>query len=104
MTKHTPTYDLTVRYSSHEGSSPANWKTLKISAPFTKWFSADGHFIAKPFQQWLASEIPLVGEADPSSIVRTIEQDKTESEARSVGDAETAASKPTTTKSRRGKK
>ena len=104
MTKHTPTYNLTVRYVSHKGPSPADWKTLEISAPFTKWFSADGHFIAKPFQHWLASEIPLVGEADPSKIVRTIEEDKTESEARSAVDSETAASKPKATKSRRGKK
>lgn len=27
----------------------------------------DGFFIAKPFQQWLASEVPLIGQVDPSN-------------------------------------
>ena len=29
-----------------------------------RWFDADGFFIAKPFQQWLAAEIPLIGQVD----------------------------------------
>jgi len=32
----------------------------------------DGYFVAKPFQQWLASEIPVVAEADPSNVVEEI--------------------------------
>ena len=45
---------------------------LHIRAPLTRWFTADGYFIAKPFQQWLASEIPIVGAADPNNVVEEI--------------------------------
>ncbi|MCJ1300798.1 hypothetical protein MMC08_003597 [Hypocenomyce scalaris] len=67
VTKHIPTYKLTVRYL--DSSKPTNaWQTLDISAPFTKWFSADGYFVAKPFQDWLAAEAPPIGEADPRAV------------------------------------
>jgi len=42
-------------------------KTLEVSSAFTRWFDADGFFVAKPFQQWLASEIPLIGQVDPQN-------------------------------------
>ena len=42
---------------------------LKIAAPFTRWFDADGFFVATPFQQWLATEIPPIGEADSKKVV-----------------------------------
>ena len=35
----------------------------------TRWFTSDGYFVAKPFQQWLASEVPVIGAADPSYVV-----------------------------------
>lgn len=47
-------------------------KTIRIRAPFTRWFTADGYFVAKPFQQWLASEVPIVGAADPNNVVEEI--------------------------------
>lgn len=40
---------------------------MKLSASFTRWFDQDGSFVAKPFQQWLASEIPAIGAADPKN-------------------------------------
>lgn len=43
---------------------------MKISAPFTRWFDSDGYFVATPFQQWLATEIPAIGEADPKKVDR----------------------------------
>lgn len=52
---------MTVRCSDGNG----DWKQSEISAPFARWFDSDGHFIAHPFQLWLRSEVPLVGEADP---------------------------------------
>ena len=61
VTKHNPVYKLTVRWSDGNG----DWKQSDISAPFARWFDSDGHFIARPFQLWLRSEVPLVGEADP---------------------------------------
>lgn len=68
MTKHTPIYKLTVRYTESGKSRPFDWETLEIEAPFTRWFTADGQFIAKPFQQWLASAVPVIGEADLASV------------------------------------
>lgn len=59
--KNDPTYYLTVTTSSPESGSPSTWQ---IKAPFTTWFTADGYFVAKPFQQWLATSIETVGEAD----------------------------------------
>jgi hypothetical protein len=38
----------------------------------TRWFTADGFFTAKPFQQWLASEVPVIGAADPNNVVEEI--------------------------------
>jgi hypothetical protein len=38
----------------------------------TRWFTADGFFVAKPFQQWLASEVPVIGAADPNNVVEEI--------------------------------
>jgi hypothetical protein len=38
----------------------------------TRWFTSDGYFIAKPFQQWLASEVPVIGSADPNNVVEEI--------------------------------
>lgn len=63
VTKHTPIYNITVQQKLATGKVD----TTKLSAPFTRWFDADGCFVAKPFQQWLAKEISLVGEADPKN-------------------------------------
>ncbi|KAL8639564.1 MAG: hypothetical protein Q9228_003416 [Teloschistes exilis] len=64
VNKHQPTYKLRVRYEK-QGKKP---QQLNISAPFTRWFDSDGCFVATPFQQWLASEIPVIGEADPKKV------------------------------------
>ena len=74
MTKHKPIYNLHVRYGP-PGQEP---QVLKISAPFTSWFDSEGYFVAAPFQQWLATEIPAVGEADPQKVHKGAE--KTERE------------------------
>jgi Microsomal signal peptidase 25 kDa subunit (SPC25) len=34
-----------------------------IEAPFTRWFTEDGQFVAAQFQSWLAAEVPVVKEA-----------------------------------------
>ena len=59
--KHIPIYNIKVTY----GKSGQEEQTMELSSPFTRWFDADGFFVAKPFQKWLASEIPLIGQADP---------------------------------------
>ncbi|KAF2099576.1 hypothetical protein NA57DRAFT_75077 [Rhizodiscina lignyota] len=66
--KHKPIYFLNVRYTTSDGK----WVEKKIEGSFTRWFTSDGFFIAKPFQQWLASEVPMIGEADPSNVVEEI--------------------------------
>lgn len=43
-----------------------------MQAPFTRWFTSDGRFVVKPFQQFLASEIPVIGAADPANVVEEI--------------------------------
>ncbi|KAK0306843.1 signal peptidase complex subunit spc2 [Friedmanniomyces endolithicus] len=60
--KHDPTYYLTI--------SSANSETRQITAPFTTWFTADGYFVAKPFQQWLASSVEAIGNADSKNAQR----------------------------------
>jgi hypothetical protein len=47
-------------------------QTIHIRTPFTRWFTSDGYFVAKPFQQWLASEVPVIGAADPNNVVEEI--------------------------------
>lgn len=47
-------------------------KEIKIEAPFMQWFTADGYFVAKPFQQWLAASIPLIGQTDPKNAEKDI--------------------------------
>jgi hypothetical protein len=64
-----PTYNVKVRYS--KGSS--KWTEAKLTSAFAKWFSEDGYFVARPFQHFLASNIPIVGEADPKNVAAYIE-------------------------------
>ena len=112
VTKHTPVYNLTVRYET----SSKEQKTLELSSPFTRWFDADGTFVAKPFQQWLASEIPIIGEVDPQnkpkeSMPRPVTSGASEKEAQDEQQKYEAPKKlgsngqtPGSTKSRKGKK
>lgn len=67
--KYEPTYELTIRTQS---SPSAPVKESKISASFTRWFTTDGFFQAKPFQQWLASSVEAIGSADPNNVVEEI--------------------------------
>lgn len=69
--KHIPVYEVDVTFTpAPAGSNPS--QKIHIRAPFTRWFTADGYFIAKPFQQWLASEVPIIGAADPNNVVEEI--------------------------------
>ncbi|KAI4183916.1 MAG: hypothetical protein L6R41_005094 [Letrouitia leprolyta] len=61
VSKHRPVYNLEIQL----GKAGNELQTLTRSASFTRWFDSDGNFVATPFQRWLASEIPLIGEADP---------------------------------------
>ncbi|KAF2237997.1 hypothetical protein EV356DRAFT_332594 [Viridothelium virens] len=96
--QHVPTYYLTVRSKK---SSSGTWKESKIKAPFTRWFSADGFFVPKPFQQWLASEIGVVGEADPSNVVEDIGRGSSNSLNTTLESKSPSSQKAGSTRSRR---
>lgn len=70
--KNTPVYNLTIRTSL---SSFTPWQTTKISSPFVRWFDEEGYFVAQPFQHWLASEVPIIGQADPKRLTRTLKEE-----------------------------
>lgn len=82
--KHTPTYYLTATFSSPSSKTKAS-QTVKLSAPFTRWFTSEGHFVAKPFQQWLASSVPVIAEADPENVVEDIGRGSGNETAQSSG-------------------
>lgn len=112
VAKHTPIYNITVEYSNPKGEA----KILELSSPFTRWFDVNGFFVAKPFQQWLASGIPLIGQIDPknkggdakaaasgngnSEITGSVQQDKYDTPNKSASND----AAPASTRSRRGKK
>lgn len=68
--KHDPTYYLTVTTTSSSSSSTGQASTWQIQAPFTTWFTADGYFVAQPFQKWLASSVKVIGDADTKNASR----------------------------------
>lgn len=69
--KHIPIYECDVVFTPAPYASNPK-QTIHIRAAMTRWFTSDGYFVAKPFQQWLASEIPVVGAADPNNVVEEI--------------------------------
>ncbi|QIW97522.1 hypothetical protein AMS68_003040 [Peltaster fructicola] len=66
VNKHDPTYfvDFTVTSGS---TGPS---TRQLKTPFTTWFTEDGFFVAQPFQQWIASSIEVIGDADQKNALR----------------------------------
>ncbi|TKA31743.1 hypothetical protein B0A50_01821 [Salinomyces thailandicus] len=67
--KHTPVYYLavTVTDAAETVSKPV---VKRLEAPFTSFFTADGFFVAKPFQQWLAGSVKSIGNVDVKNAVR----------------------------------
>ncbi|PGH33611.1 hypothetical protein GX50_03600 [[Emmonsia] crescens] len=59
--KHSPLYTLRIRHTSKSG---AVLQDATVSAPFPKWFSADGTFHSEPFKHWLNSEIKALKGVD----------------------------------------
>ena len=85
--KHDPTYYVTVTTS---GSSAPR----ELSCSFTTWFTADGYFVAQPFQQWLAKNIDVVGQADQKNAVKSEKGEALIPEAESNGTASTTGATP----------
>jgi hypothetical protein len=65
-----PIYRVKAQFKTAQNQT----KELNIEAPFARWFSSDGYFVTRPFQQFFASGIPLVGSADPKNVVEEIER------------------------------
>lgn len=102
MKKNTPVYNLTIRTSP---SSFSPWQTVKISAPFVLWFDEEGYFVAQPFQQWLASEVPIIGQADPKRVTRSLKDELEsvkEKEIESIQKDEVQTPKPKGAKADKG--
>lgn len=69
--KHIPIYNMTITTYWKGGSKP---EVVKLKLPFTKWFDREGHFVSLPFQQVLASNVPLVGASDPERVVEEVKK------------------------------
>ncbi|KAF7564075.1 hypothetical protein G7046_g77 [Stylonectria norvegica] len=62
--KNVPVYNLSITVTS-AGSKP---KTVKVARSFTQWFDEMGQFVTIPFQEMLATSVPLIGKRDPKRI------------------------------------
>lgn len=78
--------------------STSNNASRQLSCPFTTSFTADGYFVAKPFQQWLASSIDVIGEADVKNAATGDEQSMVDSEVNGTTTATGAEGKGKGTK------
>ncbi len=62
--KNVPVYNLKITVSPKSGPS----STVDLAESFTQWFDSQGHFVAVPFQELLATAVPVVGRLDPRRI------------------------------------
>ncbi|KXH63258.1 microsomal signal peptidase 25 kDa subunit [Colletotrichum nymphaeae SA-01] len=62
--KNVPTYNMKITLTSKKGEK----KVINLSQPFNQWFDSQGRFVAVPFQEVLATNIPAVGKLDPKRI------------------------------------
>lgn len=67
--KHNPTYFVSARYCKLNNKPDQKWHTIDIQSPFSRWFDEQGHLVALHLQQWLATEIPVIGGADPKNVI-----------------------------------
>ncbi|KAF4821722.1 Signal peptidase complex subunit SPC2 [Colletotrichum tropicale] len=65
--KNVPIYNMKITITPKNGAS----KTLELSKPFNQWFDSQGHFVASPFQEILATNIPTIGKLDPKRVQST---------------------------------
>ncbi|KAF4919912.1 Signal peptidase complex subunit SPC2 [Colletotrichum viniferum] len=65
--KNVPIYNMKITITPKNGAS----KTLELAKPFNQWFDSQGHFVATPFQEILATNIPTIGKLDPKRVQST---------------------------------
>ncbi|KAF4453435.1 hypothetical protein F53441_3894 [Fusarium austroafricanum] len=63
--KNDPTYHLSVLITD-KNSKVISFQ--RIDKPFGTWFEETGKFVAVPFQEFLATSIPLIGKRDPKRV------------------------------------
>lgn len=71
--KNTPTYTLKVAIANTKDRATGKKifevaNSFELSRSFTEWFDETGLFVPAPFQEFLASSIPVVGKADPKRV------------------------------------
>ncbi|KAL6872375.1 microsomal signal peptidase 25 kDa subunit domain-containing protein [Trichoderma longibrachiatum] len=59
-----PTYRLSITVTDTSAKS----RIIEIAKPFASFFDESGYFVAAPFQQILATAVPIVGKLDPKRI------------------------------------
>jgi signal peptidase complex subunit 2 len=64
--KNVPIYNLTITVT--EAGKGAG-REIKLSRPFREWFDKEGAFVPVPFQQMFASNVDVIGKADPKQVV-----------------------------------
>jgi signal peptidase complex subunit 2 len=79
--KHVPIYNLAITVTGKEGKEG---KEIKLKKPFTGWFDKSGAFHSLPFQQMFASNVSLIGEADPGKVVEKKKQTVTIDDGKSM--------------------
>ncbi|POS85498.1 hypothetical protein EPUL_002127 [Erysiphe pulchra] len=77
ITKNVPIYHLTI--TTYLKSQPLKPQTQNLKKPFNEWFNKAGYFVPLSFQQMLASNVPLIGAADPVRVISTVAEKNPES-------------------------
>ncbi|KUJ11085.1 signal peptidase-like protein complex component [Mollisia scopiformis] len=65
--KHVPIYNVTI--TTYSKANPTVPNPISLKKPFTQWFDKQGHFVSLPFQQMFASNVSVIGKADPTKVV-----------------------------------
>ncbi|KAI1776727.1 SPC25-domain-containing protein [Hypoxylon cercidicola] len=62
--KNIPTYNVKITITPKKGET----QTIELSRSFTEWFDVQGHFVARPFQVMLATQVPVIAKVDPKRV------------------------------------
>ena len=62
--KHKPVYKLKVLFEAPSGQK---WEDKEVEGKFMEWFNQSGYLQDAKLKKWLASNIDVVGRADPQS-------------------------------------
>jgi hypothetical protein len=60
--KHSPVYELEVRYQAPNGGTV--WENKTVKGEFMQWFSKEGYLQRKEFASWLAANVDVLGLAE----------------------------------------